>query len=83
MGRAATSVRAAASRSSPRRRERVAVGGRDADRRRAADASVADRVRDLRRRAALELDLLVGKPPLVEEDDAVRLEPDDLLGREP
>jgi hypothetical protein len=32
--------------------------------------------------AALELDLLVGQPALVEHDDAVRLEPDDALGRE-
>jgi hypothetical protein len=51
--------------------ERVAVRRGDADRRRAADDHRADRVRDLLRRAALDLDLLVGESPLVEEDDAV------------
>ncbi len=62
--------------------ERVAVGGGDPDRRSAADRERPDRVGDLGRGAAGELRLLVGKPPLVEQDDAVRLEPEDVLGCE-
>ena len=44
--------------------------------------SVADRRRDLGRRSRAELDLLVGQPPLVEQHDRVRLQPDDPLRRE-
>ena len=64
----------------PRRGERVAVRRGDADRRRAADGQRPDRRGDLGRGAALELDLLVRQAPLVEEDDAVLLEPRDPLG---
>jgi len=65
-----------------RRRERVAVGPCDSDRRSAADRERTDRLRDVCGRPALELDLLPGQPPLVEEDDAVLLEAEDLLGPE-
>jgi len=63
-------------------RERVRVCRCDADRRSATDGHDADGLGDLARRAALELDLLVGKPTLVEDDDAVAFESDDLLGLE-
>ena len=62
-----------------RHRERVAVRGGDPDRGRAPYREGADRIRDLFGRAALELHLLVGQSPLVEHDDAVRLETDDAL----
>ena len=62
----------------PQRGERIAVGSGDADRGRAADREPADRLGDLGGRPAAQLDLLVGQPPLVEQDDSVPLEPDDL-----
>jgi hypothetical protein len=61
------------------RRERVAVRRRDPDGRRATDGERADRVRHLGGIAALELDFLARQPPLVEEDDAVCLQPDDAV----
>ena len=66
----------------PKRCEREAVAGGDTDRGRAPNRHDADRLRDLVRRRARELDLLVGKPALVEEDDprAVLLQPHDVLG---
>jgi hypothetical protein len=65
-----------------RRRKRKPVRGRDTDRRGAAHSELANRRDELVNRPALELDLLVGKPTLVEEDDprAVLLEPNDVLG---
>ena len=57
--------------------ERHAVGGRSADRRRAAHGEHADRLRELGGRRAAKVDLLVGQPTLVEDDDGVVLEPDD------
>jgi len=65
------------------RGERVPVGGRDADRRRAAHRQRPDRLGDLGRRAALELDFLGGQPPLVEDDDPIGLQPHDPLGLQP
>ena len=62
-----------------RRRERVAVRRGDPDCGGSADGQRADRLRDVGGRAALELDLLVRKPALVEEDDAVALQPNDLV----
>jgi hypothetical protein len=59
--------------------ERVTVRGRDADRRRAAHGHRPDRLGHVGRRPAFELDFLVGQAPLVEDDDAVLLEPNDLL----
>ncbi len=61
-----------------RRRDGVAVRRGDPDRRRSPHRQGPDRLGDVRRRAAFELDLLVWKPALVEEDDAVLLEPQDL-----
>src|SRR5436190_8370982 len=63
-----------------RRRERVAVRGRHSDRGRTADCQGANCLGHLARRAAGELDLLVGKLPLIEQDDRVLLEPNDPLG---
>ena len=63
-------------------RQRVAVRGRDSDRRRPADSQGADCVGDGRRGAEPELDLLVWEAPLVEYDDGVALEPHDPLRRE-
>ena len=60
-----------------RRRERQAVRGGNADRRRAAHGQRPDRLCELRRIGAAELDHLVGQAPLVEDDDRVVLEPDD------
>jgi hypothetical protein len=61
------------------RGERVAVRGGDADCRGAANDHRPDRIGDFGRRAAFDLHLLVGKAPLVEEDDAVVLQAHDLL----
>ena len=47
-------------------RKRIAVRGRDPDRRSTAHRERPDRVRDLGRRLAAELDFLVRKPALVE-----------------
>jgi hypothetical protein len=65
-----------------RRGQGVAVGSSDADRRRAAHSQGANRLGDLGGRTALELNLLVGEPALVEEDDSVVLEAQDLVGFE-
>ena len=62
-----------------RRRERQAVRGGDADRGRAADGQRSDRLGELRRIGAAELDHLVREPPLIEDDDRVVLEPDDAV----
>ena len=61
-----------------RQRERVRSG--DANRGRAANRQLANRLHDVRHRAALELDLFVRQPALVEEDDlrAVLLVPNDV-----
>ena len=59
--------------------ERQAVRGGDADRGGAPHRKRPDRVGELGRVAAAELDHLVGEPPLVEHDDRVVLEPDDAL----
>ena len=80
VGREAASTRSAATRSSPRSAASASpYAGGDADRGRAANDHRADRVGDLGRRRAFELDLLVRQPPLVEQDDrGDRLvEPDD------
>ena len=66
----------------PLRRERVAVGGRDADCRRASHDHRANSVGDLGGVAAAHLDLLERQPALVEEDDGIVLEPDDPLRSE-
>ena len=65
---------------SARRSEREPVRSRDTDRRGAADSERADRVGDLGRRRAPQLDLLFGQAPLVEHDHGVRLEANDALG---
>ena len=62
---------------SPQSREGVPVRGRDPDCGRAPHRQVANRVRNLSRGTAGELDLLVREPALVEEDDALVLEPQD------
>ena len=54
-------------------RERVPVSGRDPDRRRTADRHRPDRLGDLGGGAALELELVVGQPALVEEHDCAVL----------
>jgi hypothetical protein len=64
------------------RSERIAVGGRDTDCRSATHHQRADGVGYLRNGSALDLDLLVGKPALVEEDDAVVFEAKNLFGVE-
>ena len=82
VGRDAASVTAAVVQVLPGLgRQREPVRGRDADRRRAANRHLADRLGDLRRGAALELDLLGRQPTLVEEDDlrAVLLVPNDVV----
>ena len=61
----------------PLGRERHAVRRRHADRGSAAYRESPDRLGDLGRRPAAEVDLLPGQPPLVEDDDSVVLEPDD------
>src|SRR5262249_29728858 len=65
-------------------RERHAVGGRDADRGRAADGKRLDRLRELGDRRADEVDLLLGQPPLVEQDDGgpLLVEADDPLRKQ-
>ena len=64
------------------RGEREPVGGRDADRRRTPNSKRPNRLGDLGRRGADEVDLLVRQPPLVEDDDARRvvLQADDRVG---
>src|SRR4029079_15390728 len=64
------------------RRERETVGGGDPDRRGAADRDGPDRVGDVLGRYAPQLELLVGQPPLVEEDDGITFQTDDALRRE-
>ena len=59
--------------------QRVPHGGRDADRGSAADGEGRDRLGHVAGRPALEPGRLLGQPPLVEQDDPIRLEPDDLL----
>ena len=59
--------------------ERVAIGRCDADRGRPADGERPDRCCYVSGCAALELDLLVWKPALIEENDAADLESDDAL----
>ena len=61
----------------PRGGERETVCGGDSDRRRAAYRERPDRLGDLRRGRAAEVDLSIGQAPLVEDDDGVVLEPDD------
>ncbi len=58
------------------RRQREADRGDLADRRRAADDHLADRPGDLGGGLAGDLDELVGEPALVDEDEAIRLEPE-------
>jgi len=67
---------------SKRARERERVGRGDTNRRRASNSQLPDRYDDLRNRPALQLDLFVRQPALVEEDDprAVLLVPNDVLG---
>ncbi len=60
--------------------ERVAVRGRDPDRRRAAHCEYADRLGDLGGALAPELDLLVRKPALIQQDDSAGFETEDALG---
>jgi hypothetical protein len=60
--------------------ERIGVCGGDADRRRAANSERPDRVGDLGRGRAPELDFLVRKPALVEEDDRTGFQTNDSLG---
>lgn len=61
-----------------RRGEGIPVRRGDADRRRAPHRHAPDRLGDFSSRTAFELDLLVGKAALVEQDDAVVLEPQNL-----
>ena len=63
-------------------RERVAVRGGDADGRRPAHGERPDRLGDLGRRLAAELELLVRKPALVEQDDRAGLQTNDALRRQ-
>jgi len=62
-----------------RNSERVAVRRRDPDRRCSADRHRANRVGNLGRRTADELDVVVRQPALVEQDNAILLEADDPL----
>ena len=55
------------------------VRSSDADRRSPAHRKRPDRLRHLGGRAAAQLDLFVGQPPLVEHDDRVILETDDAI----
>ena len=66
----------------PRARERQSVRSRDPDRGRAANRKLANRSDKLRHGRAFELDRLVRKTALVEENDlrAVLLVPNDVLG---
>ena len=61
------------------RRKRVAVGSRNADRGRTANDHGSNCIGNLGRRTAFDLDLFEWKPALVEEDDAIVLEPEDPL----
>ena len=60
-------------------RERVAVGRGHADGRRSAHGERPDRLGDLGRRLAAELELLVRKPALVEQDDRPGFQTNDAL----
>jgi hypothetical protein len=62
-----------------RRRERVAVRGCDADGRRSPDRERPYRLCHVGGGATLQLDLVVGQAALVEEDDAVLLQPHNAL----
>ena len=78
VGREAASVSNATSTSvATLGRERHAVRGGDADRRRPAHGEHPDRLGELGRGGAAKVGLLAGKQPLVEDDDGVILEPDD------
>jgi hypothetical protein len=61
-------------------RKRKCIRSRDADCRRATDRELSNRSYDLGDRPALQLDLFVREPPLVEKDDprAVLLVPNDV-----
>jgi hypothetical protein len=59
--------------------ECISVSRRDADRGSTAHGHYPNRLGYLGGRTAFELDLLVGQAPLVEDDDAVFLEPDDVF----
>jgi hypothetical protein len=59
--------------------EYVPVGRGDADRRGTAHGHCPDCLGYLGGRTALELDLLVGQAPLVEDDDAILFQPNDLF----
>jgi hypothetical protein len=59
--------------------ECVPVSRRDADRRGTANGHCPDCLGYLGGRTALELDLLVGQAPLVEDDDSILFQPQDLL----
>ena len=63
-----------------RRRERVPVRRGDADRRSAAHRERPDRVGHLGGGLAAELDFLVRKPALVEQDDRAGFQTNDLVG---
>ena len=63
-----------------RGRNRIAVGSRDPDRGRATYRQPVDGLRDLGRRAADELDLLVREPALVEQHDSIAFQAQDPVG---
>ena len=60
--------------------QRVAVRGGDADRRRAAHRERPDRVGDLSGRLAPELDFLVRKPTLIQQDHGAGFQTNDAVG---
>jgi hypothetical protein len=62
-----------------RGRERVPVRSGDADGRRPTHGERPNRLGDLGRRLAAELELLVRKPALVEQDDRAGLQTNDAL----
>ena len=63
-----------------RSRERVPVRGSDADRRSTAHGERPDRVRHLGGGLAPQLDFLVRKPALVEQNDRAGFQTNDLVG---